>query len=152
MSRVKFNVNTEYAYIQNFKVLQSMYYNHDIRANKHGAETLQTDTTNILQTPSHAMESTGLSPLNNLSSASSKTTLNFFNGRSATGTNISLVTNTMHSPGGKPQAPAPPPPQLQSAPVRPLVAPQPAGQSPHPPPARIEPLPVSQPQHLQRQH
>lgn len=24
MSRVKFNVNTEYAYIQNFKVLQSM--------------------------------------------------------------------------------------------------------------------------------
>lgn len=25
MSRVKFNVNTEYAYIQNFKVLQSQY-------------------------------------------------------------------------------------------------------------------------------
>lgn len=24
MSRVKFNVNTEYAYLQNFKVLQSM--------------------------------------------------------------------------------------------------------------------------------
>jgi RP/EB family microtubule-associated protein len=26
MARVKFNVNTEYAYIQNFKVLQSTYY------------------------------------------------------------------------------------------------------------------------------
>ena len=25
MSRVKFNVNTEYAYLQNFKILQSMY-------------------------------------------------------------------------------------------------------------------------------
>jgi hypothetical protein len=25
MSRVKFNVNTEYAYIQNFKLLQSLY-------------------------------------------------------------------------------------------------------------------------------
>jgi RP/EB family microtubule-associated protein len=25
MSRVKFNVNSEYAYIQNFKVLQSMF-------------------------------------------------------------------------------------------------------------------------------
>jgi hypothetical protein len=25
MSRVKFNVNTEYAYIQNFKILQSMF-------------------------------------------------------------------------------------------------------------------------------
>lgn len=25
MTRVKFNVNTEYAYIQNFKVLQSQY-------------------------------------------------------------------------------------------------------------------------------
>lgn len=24
MSRVKFNVNTEYAYLQNFKILQSM--------------------------------------------------------------------------------------------------------------------------------
>jgi hypothetical protein len=26
MSRVKFNVNTEYAYLQNFKVLQSKEY------------------------------------------------------------------------------------------------------------------------------
>lgn len=26
MQRVKFNVNTEYAYIQNFKVLQSQYF------------------------------------------------------------------------------------------------------------------------------
>ena len=26
MSRVKFNVNSEYAYIQNFKVLQSVYF------------------------------------------------------------------------------------------------------------------------------
>lgn len=25
MARVKFNVNTEYAYIQNFKILQSMF-------------------------------------------------------------------------------------------------------------------------------
>jgi hypothetical protein len=25
MARVKFNVNTEYAYIQNFKILQSQY-------------------------------------------------------------------------------------------------------------------------------
>lgn len=28
MSRVKFNVNTEYAYIQNFKILQSQYKSH----------------------------------------------------------------------------------------------------------------------------
>lgn len=26
MSRVKFNVNTEYAYLQNFKILQSTYF------------------------------------------------------------------------------------------------------------------------------
>ena len=26
MSRVKFNVNTEYAYLQNFKILQSKYH------------------------------------------------------------------------------------------------------------------------------
>ena len=26
MSRVKFNVNTEYAYLQNFKILQSIYH------------------------------------------------------------------------------------------------------------------------------
>lgn len=26
MSRVKFNVNTEYAYLQNFKILQSAYH------------------------------------------------------------------------------------------------------------------------------
>lgn len=32
MSRVKFNVNSEYAYLQNFKVLQSMRLSH-IRLN-----------------------------------------------------------------------------------------------------------------------
>lgn len=28
MNRVKFNVNTEYAYLQNFKVLQSTFLTH----------------------------------------------------------------------------------------------------------------------------
>ncbi len=31
MSRVKFNVNTEYAYIQNFKILQSSMYRQIVR-------------------------------------------------------------------------------------------------------------------------
>lgn len=31
MSRVKFNVNTEYAYLQNFKILQSRYLPHIIQ-------------------------------------------------------------------------------------------------------------------------
>lgn len=32
MSRVKFNVNTEYAYIQNFKILQSKHFHSYIHA------------------------------------------------------------------------------------------------------------------------
>ena len=31
MGRVKFNVNTEYAYIQNFKILQSTLYTPSIK-------------------------------------------------------------------------------------------------------------------------
>lgn len=44
MSRVKFNVNTEYAYIQNFKVLQSTYHFICLSVEKHHPSSLHTDT------------------------------------------------------------------------------------------------------------
>lgn len=48
MSKVKFNVNTEYAYLQNFKVLQSTIYTSLLPALK------SMDSTNYDQTPSSA--------------------------------------------------------------------------------------------------
>lgn len=35
MSRVKFNVNTEYAYLQNFKILQSTAISRNRRRHRH---------------------------------------------------------------------------------------------------------------------
>lgn len=107
MSRVKFNVNTEYAYIQNFKVLQSTFCSSCLMADKHIPDVSQTDTSALSQTPSHVMESTDPSPSSSSSNASSKITSNFSSGRRDTGINTFLATNTMLSHEGKRPAQAP---------------------------------------------
>ena len=91
MGRVKFSVNTEYAYLQNFKVLQSLYL--IISATVQQAYCCQTVLPNIRLTGPC---------LSNLSSnVRCKITSNFSSGRKDSGTNTFRVEITTPLHGGK---------------------------------------------------
>ncbi len=94
MSRVKFNVNTEYAYLQNFKILQSMYHEgliYPCKASSHlSHKTLSRNT-----------KSSAPSLLSPWSNARCKIISNFSNGPSVTGTNTIRVATTMLFLAGK---------------------------------------------------
>jgi hypothetical protein len=102
MSRVKFNVNTEYAYIQNFKILQSML-SHGAALFSHVLQVFRrskADRTGPFQQT--ASRNTGLidpSMSNRSSSARCKTTSSSCNGRSGTGINNTRAMITTRSRG-----------------------------------------------------
>jgi len=93
MSRVKFNVNTEYAYLQNFKILQSSYSS--------SPALMPTLTGFALQTASQNTKSTAPFLSKASLNARCKTISNSSNGPSATGTNTSLVATMVLSHGGR---------------------------------------------------
>lgn len=84
MSRVKFNVNTEYAYLQNFKILQSkccrLYLD---PTNRFSSQAVLPNTTSTASFPSKRS-------LN----ARCRITSSFCSGPRDSGTNISLEVNT----------------------------------------------------------
>ena len=99
MSRVKFNVNTEYAYLQNFKILQS----NRLSLSPGKCLSLTKD-----QTVSPNTRLTAPSPWKPSSNAKCKTTSNFFSGLSATGISTSLEATTTPSLAEKlPELPHP---------------------------------------------
>jgi hypothetical protein len=86
MSRVKFNVNTEYAYLQNFKILQSKEYlveSFEVWSNTSRQAVLR-DTASI-----------DLSMWNNLSNAKCKIISSSFSGPSDIGTSTFLEVTMM---------------------------------------------------------
>lgn len=93
MSRVKFNVNTEYAYLQNFKILQSSCSS--------SPALMPTLTGFALQTASQNTKSTAPFQSKASLNAKCKTISNSSNGPSATGTNTSLVATMMPLHGGR---------------------------------------------------
>jgi hypothetical protein len=107
MGRVKFNVNTEYAYIQNFKILQSESSLLRCPFTYSFAPALQTSLyvlsdilqisadSNCLKTLLLGMALIALSRSSPWSSAACKITLNFCNGPRGTGTNTSPDTTMM---------------------------------------------------------
>lgn len=93
MSRVKFNVNTEYAYLQNFKILQSSCSS--------SPALMHALTDSSSQTASRNTKSTAPFQSKASLNARCKTISNSSNGPSATGTNTSLVATMMLLHGGK---------------------------------------------------
>lgn len=94
MSRVKFNVNTEYAYLQNFKILQSTSQR----------RMLNPDLLSLHSSSKVHSRSTKLSaPFQSSpwSSARCKITLSSSNGQSGTGTSTIQAAITMLSPDEK---------------------------------------------------
>lgn len=94
MGRVKFNVNTEYAYLQNFKILQSMYQRRLLMP-------ISPSLYSSSKMPSRSTESSVPSLSSPSSNARCKIISSFFNGPSVTGTSIIQVATTMLSPDGK---------------------------------------------------
>ena len=94
MSRVKFNVNTEYAYLQNFKILQSRYHRRALMPS-------QLSSHPSYKMPSRSTKSSGLFLSSPWSNAKCKIILSSFNGQSVTGTSTIQVATTMLSPDGK---------------------------------------------------
>lgn len=94
MGRVKFNVNTEYAYLQNFKILQSMYQRRHLMP-------ISPSLYSSYKMPSRSTESSVPSQSSPSSNARCKIISSFFSGPSVTGTSIIQVANTMLSPDGK---------------------------------------------------
>ncbi len=112
MSKVKFNVNAEYAYLNNFKILQSMSENYRFLATHlfyfvpaHSNQPLKEQ-----QTVSANTRLTASSPSKLSSNAKCRTTSNFSNGQNDTGTSSSPASTTTPSPAAKPPAALPPHP------------------------------------------
>ena len=122
MSRVKFNVNTEYAYLQNFKILQSICMNL--------AEQLA--VSNQVQAVSQNTRLTVPFLWKPLSSVKCRITLNSFSGRNATGINTSPEATTTPSPAEKPQEHPHPPPLLRRRHAHPASALAQRGEALHP--------------------
>lgn len=145
MARVKFSVNTEYAYLQNFKILQSTSFAAEYYTQTSGSQTLLTSPQQT------ALQNTRLnvrSMSSNLSNARCKIILNSCNGRRNTGINTILEEITMRWGDGKVRVPLqlPLPLQLQLQLPQRLV---------HPVPVQLEEarrLPQSQRQQAERGH
>lgn len=93
MSRVKFSVNTEYAYLQNFKILQSTYQRRVRMPSQLSSHSYKM--------PLRSTKSSGPSLSSPWSSARCKIILSSFNGQSVTGTSTIQVATTMLLPDGK---------------------------------------------------
>lgn len=94
MSRVKFNVNTEYAYLQNFKILQSTYHQRYLTP-------AQLSLHSCHKMPLRSTKSSAPFLSSPWSNARCKITLSSFNGQSATGISTIQVATTMLLPDGK---------------------------------------------------
>ncbi len=94
MSRVKFNVNTEYAYLQNFKILQS-------RSQRSFFVLGQPSLHSSSKMPSRSTKSSAPFRSSPWSNARCKITLSSSNGQSDTGTSTTQAATTMLSLDGK---------------------------------------------------
>jgi hypothetical protein len=101
MSKVKFNVNTEYAYLQNFKILQS-----EMPAFLPGTFVSLIAQT-LFQIASPNTKSSDRYRSNHSSNAKCRTTLNFCNGQNDIGTSITLAVSTTPLHAGKAREPLP---------------------------------------------